>query len=51
MPMAAAFQFAGLAMVVLVSITFALLLEWLSLWGIDEIDARDALCVACGGNI
>jgi hypothetical protein len=37
MPMAAAFQFAGLAIVVLVSITFALLLEWLSLWGLMKL--------------
>jgi len=35
--MVAAFQFAGLAMVVLVSISFALLLEWLSLWGLMKL--------------
>lgn len=35
--MEAAFQFAGLAMVLLVSISFALLLEWLSLWGLMKL--------------
>jgi hypothetical protein len=35
--MVAAFQFAGLAMVVLASISFALLLEWLSLWGLMKL--------------
>lgn len=35
--MVAAFQFAGLTMVVLVSISFALLLEWLSLWGLMKL--------------
>jgi hypothetical protein len=37
MPMVGAFQFAGLAMVVLASISFALLLEWLSLWGLMKL--------------
>jgi hypothetical protein len=37
MLMEAAFQFAGLAMVVLASISFALLLEWLSLWGLMKL--------------
>jgi hypothetical protein len=37
MPMVAAFQFAGLGMVVLASISFALLLEWLSLWGLMKL--------------
>ncbi|HEY4741300.1 MAG TPA: hypothetical protein VIH76_11960 [Candidatus Acidoferrales bacterium] len=37
--MVAAFQFAGLAMVVLASISFALLLEWLSLWGLMKLMA------------
>jgi hypothetical protein len=36
-PMEAVFQFAGLAMVVLASISFALLLEWLSLWGLMKL--------------
>ncbi|MFZ0038528.1 MAG: hypothetical protein WAK91_13955 [Candidatus Acidiferrales bacterium] len=35
--MEAALQFAGLAVVVLVSISFALLLEWLSLWGLMKL--------------
>jgi hypothetical protein len=35
--MVVAFQFAGLAMVVLISISFALLLEWLSLWGLMKL--------------
>jgi hypothetical protein len=35
--MVAAFQFAGLAIMVLASISFALLLEWLSLWGLMKL--------------
>ncbi len=35
--MEAAFQFAGLTMVVLASISFALLLEWLILWGLMKL--------------
>ena len=35
--MVAAFQFAGLAMVVLASISFSLLLEWFSLWGLMKL--------------
>jgi hypothetical protein len=37
MPMIAAVQFAELALVVVASISFALLLEWLSLWGLMKL--------------
>ena len=36
-PMKAAIEFAGLALVILASISFALLLEWLSLWGLMKL--------------
>jgi hypothetical protein len=36
-PMKAAIEFAGLGLVILGSISFALLLEWLSLWGLMKL--------------